>query len=109
MLLPRRASALSRRQLLLLVLFGSGERFVLRAADYHSERRVPGSTVTALAEVQELERHGLLLQTNGVVAVIRDLIPAGLARMGVGQSLVKRRGLNRAPPDALEELAALLG
>ena len=108
MLLARWGGALSWRQLLLLALFASGERFLLRTADYHSERRVPGSTVTALSEVLELERQGLLLQTNGVVADIRDLIPAGLAPMGVGQSLVKRLGLNRVPADALEALAALL-
>jgi len=108
MLLARWGGALSWRQLQLLALFASGERFPLRAADYHSERRVPGSTVTALSEVLELERQGLLLQTNGVVADLRDLIPAGLAPMGVGQSLVKRLGLNRVPADALEALAALL-
>jgi hypothetical protein len=108
LLLVRRAAAVSWHQLLLLALFTVGERFSLRSADYNAERRVPAETVTALSEALELERQGLLLQTNGIVANIRDLIPAGLAPVGVGRSLVKRLGLYRITDEVLEAVATVL-
>jgi hypothetical protein len=108
MLLVRLTGTLSWRQLVLLALFSVGERLGVRATDYHADRRVPGPTVTALHESLDLERQGLLLQTNGVVANIRDLIPVGLVPMGVGQSLVKRLALNQIPGEAVEAVAELL-
>jgi hypothetical protein len=108
LLLARLSARLSWRQLLLLSLFSVSDRFDLRIEDYQNERRVTGPTVTALQEAHELERSGLLLQTNGVVMTLRDLIPGGLAPVGTGRSLYKRLNLNQIPDAELEPVAEVL-
>lgn len=108
LLMIRVARELSYRQYGLLAMFAYQDRFGLRATDYAGERRISFGTVAVLQEIGDLERRSLLLQTNGTVLGIRDLIPAGLAPVGLGDALVKRMGLNRISSDELEELAAFL-
>jgi hypothetical protein len=107
-LLTRLAGDLSYRQFGLLAVFAYGDRFGLRSSDYTTERRISFATVAVLQEVNELERRSLLLQTNGAVLGIRDLIPSGLVPVGVGEALIKRLGLNRMAGEELEPIAALL-
>jgi hypothetical protein len=107
-LLARLTAELSYRQLVLLAIFSVADRLELRATDYQEERRVPSETVLTLHETADLERKCLLLQTNGHVMNMRDLVPAALTPAGIGQVLFKRLNLNHVPSATIEAVAATL-
>lgn len=109
LLLARLTAELSYRQLVLLAVLAHRDRFPLRTTDYVDATRLAIGTVGTLHELADLERRGLVLQTGGAVGNPRDLIPAGMTPVGLGEVLVKRLNLNRVPGDAVAEVAALLG
>lgn len=108
LILARLAAELSYRQLVLLAVLAYRERFALRASDYVDATRLPIGTVAALHDLAELERRGLVLQGGGAVGNPRDLIPARMAPVGLGEVLVKRLDLNRVDGDEIAAVAALL-
>ncbi len=107
-LLVRTAERISYRQLCLLQVFASGQRWNMREADYRKTPTIPSDVAPVLYEAYDLYARDLVNCSGTALLSLTDVEPARMKPQGAGLVLIRLMELREIPEADIGSLASTL-